>query len=65
MSNHAQFSSLIPNFTNAGSNAQEIALQEMWEVPYPELALIQSLNLETKTRKNCRGGVGGFLFMRL
>jgi hypothetical protein len=47
--------SLLP-----GSNIKAIALQETWNVPYPELVHIDGFNFISKSRKNGRGGGVGF-----
>ncbi len=61
MCNHEQLSLLLSNLISKNLNIVAVALQEVWSVPYPDSVKIPGFNLILNTRKNSRGGWGGFL----
>ena len=56
MSKHQNLLSFINELTNKNINITVIALQEVWNVPYPELVTIPGFNLVFKQRKHTTGG---------
>jgi hypothetical protein len=60
IANHQYLNPIISNLINIGSNIKAIALQETWNVPYPQLVHIDGFNFISKSRKNGRGGGVGF-----
>jgi hypothetical protein len=63
MCNLDQLLSLITKLTSKGVNIIAIALQEIWNIPYPDLVQIPNYNFYYKTRKNSRGGGVGFYIL--
>ena len=62
MSKFADFAELIQQCTSSNLNLNIIAIQEVWNVPCPELVNLPNYNFVAKTRKNLRGsGVAFFI----
>lgn len=61
MNSHEQLSLLLTNLIQNNVNMAAVALQEVWAVPYPDLANIPGFKLILNTRSRSRGGGCGFL----
>ncbi len=56
MSKHNDLSNIIVNLTSHNINIAAIAVQEVWEVKYPELVEIPGFKFISKTRLLYKGG---------
>jgi hypothetical protein len=56
MSKYASLAKYINTLLKEKVNVKIIAIQETWNVPYPELVNIKNFNLVSNQRKNSRGG---------
>jgi hypothetical protein len=61
MSKHYSLSSYINEIIKKQVNVQVIAIQEIWDIPYPELISIKNFKLIQNPRTKMRGGGGGIL----
>ena len=56
MSKHQNLSTAINDLLKKQVKIKVIAIQETWNIPYPDLVNISGFKLFIKTRTNCRGG---------
>jgi len=64
--NHFSLNSLVENFLNANIPLDIIAVQEIWQLPHPEVISIPNFNFIFKQRLAGRGGgIGFYLSNRL
>ena len=56
MSKFNELTVMIQNLQNEKCNLAVIAIQETWDIPYPELLQIPGFNLVFKTRSILKGG---------
>ena len=56
MSKHQSLNEAIQTFIAKNVNVKIIAIQETWNIPYPELVNIKGFKLFLKTRSGLRGG---------
>ena len=59
-SKYQKLINLLNHFSSKGVNIDVIALQEVWQIPFPDLLQIPGYNLFFKTRKKIKGGGVGF-----
>jgi hypothetical protein len=57
MSKHYSLSSYINELLKMNVNVQVIAIQEVWDIPYPDLIKIKNFKLILNPRTKARGGV--------